>query len=88
MKTITLTISGMSCSHCLNAVSNAISSLPDIEVETVQIGRARVRVPDSGDAALRVRAAIEQAGYTVDAIEGLGSSGVGAQGDPGRAEAP
>jgi len=67
MKDITLTISGMSCGHCLNAVSKAISAVPDIEVRSVQIGRAAVRVPESDPTASQVRAAIERAGYRVEA---------------------
>lgn len=71
MKDITFTIAGMSCAHCLNAVNKALSQLPGVEVESVQIGRAKVRVSDVGDAAQRARAAIEEAGYTVEAVEGL-----------------
>ncbi|HXG45559.1 MAG TPA: heavy-metal-associated domain-containing protein [Gemmatimonadales bacterium] len=71
MKDITFSISGMSCGHCLNAVNRALSQVPGVEVESVQIGRARVRVSDAGDAARRARAAIEEAGYTVEAVEGL-----------------
>jgi copper chaperone len=71
MQNITLSISGMSCDHCLNAVRDALSRLPGVEVESVQIGRARVRVSDASDAAQRARAAIEEAGYTVEAVEGL-----------------
>ncbi len=73
MKDITFVISGMTCGHCLNAVNRALAQVPGIEVESVQIGRARVRVPGAGDAAARARAAIEEAGYTVEAVEGLGT---------------
>jgi Cu+-exporting ATPase len=69
MKDITLTISGMSCGHCLNAVNQAISAVPGIEVRSVQIGRAAVRVPESDPQGSQVKAAIERAGYSVDALQ-------------------
>ena len=69
MKDITIHISGMSCGHCLNAVSQAIREVPGIEVRSVLIGRAELRVFD-GDATARVRAAIENAGYRVEGVIG------------------
>jgi copper chaperone len=68
MKDITLTIGGMSCGHCLNAVNQAINSVPGVEVKSVQIGRAELRVPDADPGADRVRAAIEGAGYRVEGL--------------------
>jgi copper chaperone len=67
MKDIALTISGMSCSHCLNAVSQALAGVPDIEVRSVRIGRAELRLPDAGSSD-RAKAAIEKAGYKVETI--------------------
>ncbi len=67
MTDITLTITGMSCHHCLNAVNQALAGVPGIEVRSVRIGRAELRVPEpgSGDEA---KAAIEKAGYKVEAV--------------------
>lgn len=67
MKDIAMTISGMSCGHCLNAVNKALATVPDIEVRAVTIGRAELRLPDAGswDPA---KTAIEKAGYKVDAV--------------------
>jgi copper chaperone len=67
MTDMTLTISGMSCSHCLNAVNQALASVPEIEVRSVRIGRAELRLPDAGSGE-RAKAAIERAGYKVEAI--------------------
>jgi copper chaperone CopZ len=69
MKDITLTIAGMSCGHCLNAVNKALRAVPGIEVRSVQIGQAAVRVPESDPEASQVKAAIEHAGYTVEALQ-------------------
>ena len=68
MKDITLAISGMSCGHCLNAVNKAIGAVPGIEVKSVQIGRAEVRVPESDPSGSAVKAAIEGAGYKVEGL--------------------
>ncbi len=65
MQDITMHISGMSCSHCLNAVNRAVAGVPGVGVRSVQIGRADLTVPDAGTAAL-VKAAIEEAGYKVE----------------------
>lgn len=58
-----LHIEGMSCGHCLNAVNRALSALPGVTLEQVQIGRAAVRHdPAVTDAAALVRA-VEEAGF-------------------------
>ena len=71
MKYIALAISGMNCHHCLNAVNRALAGVPGIEVSTVRIGRAELRVPDGPDAAAPAKAAIESAGYKVEGIIAL-----------------
>lgn len=68
MKDITLAIGGMSCGHCLNAVNKAIAAVPGVEVKSVQIGRAEIRVPESSAADQAVRAAVEGAGYKVEGL--------------------
>jgi copper chaperone len=65
MQSISLVISGMSCSHCLNAVNRALAGVTGIEVVSVQIGRAELRVADTA-AADRAKAAIAVAGYKVE----------------------
>jgi copper chaperone len=67
MQDLALTISGMSCSHCLNAVSQALAGVPELEVRSVRIGRAELRLPD-GASNEGAKAAIEKAGYKVEAI--------------------
>lgn len=68
MKDITLTIGGMSCGHCLNAVNKAIAAVPGVEIKSVQIGRAEVRIPDTSAADQAVKAAVESAGYKVEGL--------------------
>lgn len=69
MQDIAISISGMSCGHCLNAVTRAIDSVNGVEVKNLRIGRADLRVPDDSIVA-RVKAAIEAAGYKVESIVG------------------
>ncbi len=71
MRDIALAISGMSCHHCLNAVNKALAAVPDIEVRTVRMGRAELRIPDHPGADAPARAAVESAGYKVEGIIAL-----------------
>lgn len=68
MKDITLAIGGMSCGHCLNAVNKALAAVPGVEVKSVQIGRAEIRIPESSAADQAVRTAVEGAGYKVEGL--------------------
>ena len=67
MQNIAITISGMSCGHCLNTVSRAIDGVSGVEMRSVRIGGADLRVSDDSTVA-RVKAAIEEAGYRVDGV--------------------
>jgi copper chaperone len=70
MTDIALQISGMSCGHCLSAVSRALAALSNVETISVRIGRADIRVQDPVfvDAA---KTAIEDAGYRVESVTGV-----------------
>ncbi len=70
MQNIELVISGMSCGHCLNAVNRALGTVAGVEVKSVRIGRAELKVTDPA-AADRAKAAIEEAGYRVEAMGGV-----------------
>ncbi len=70
MKDIVIAISGMSCGHCLNAVNQALATVPGIEVSSVRIGRAELRIPESPAVTEQVTAAITEAGYKVEGITG------------------
>jgi copper chaperone len=67
MTNMVFTISGMSCGHCLNAVNKALASVPGVQVNSVRVGRAEVALPSEAERTL-VKAAIEKAGYKVDAV--------------------
>jgi len=61
----TYTVQGMSCEHCVAAVSESLAALPGVERVSVDLdsGRALVDGTEIEDAA--VAAAVEEAGYTL-----------------------
>jgi copper chaperone len=67
MTPVTLHIEGMTCGHCLNAVSRALHGVEGAAVKSVQIGRAEVEVAAETTAAALV-AAVAAAGYRATAV--------------------
>ena len=65
MKTLSLTIEGMSCGHCLNAVNRSLTSLPGVAVQSVVLGRATISYDPAAIGAGEIAAAVEAAGYRV-----------------------
>jgi len=64
MATVTLTIQGMTCSHCVMAVQRALAAVPGVSSATVTLAPPRARV--ECDAAVSVEAlaaAVAKAGY-------------------------
>jgi len=68
MQHTTLHIEGMSCAHCLNAVTRALRSIPGVEIESVQIGRADLRYDEGTTTPSALEAAVTEAGYRATAI--------------------
>lgn len=68
---VRLTVPGMGSDHCAGLVSGSIRRLPGIEKLDTNISNHRVRVTfDAGQTdAQAIRAAVERAGYEVDAFE-------------------
>ena len=67
MRQITLHIDGMSCGHCLNAVSQALGRLPGVEIESVLMGRAELRYDDAVTTPEAITNAVADAGYRATA---------------------
>lgn len=68
MQHLTLHIEGMSCGHCLNAVSRALTDLPGVEVESVRMGRADLRYDEQRVNPARIEAAVTDAGYRATGV--------------------
>jgi len=60
-------VDGMTCSHCVSAVTTELSAVPGVEAVTVSLvpgGRSTVTVGSAAEVDLEaVRAAIDEAGY-------------------------
>jgi len=67
MLPLTLHIEGMSCGHCLNAVSRALVGLPGVEVASIRIGRADLRYDERTIEPPAIAAAVAEAGYRATA---------------------
>ena len=68
MKSHELTIQGMSCGHCVMHVKQALDAVDGLEVEDVQIGKARVWYEDEKVAKV-LADKVEEAGYKVVMIQ-------------------
>lgn len=66
-RTTTLSIDGMSCGHCVQAVTKALSAVPGVTIKSVEVGSAVIETAD-GWAAGRAVAALDQAGYPAKAV--------------------
>jgi len=62
----TYQVSGMTCSHCVNAVQAEVGQLPGVTQVEVDLGSGAVTVTSEAplDEAA-VRAAVDEAGYTL-----------------------
>jgi copper chaperone len=61
-----LKVSGMTCGHCVSAVSRAVRAVPGAEDVAVDLDRGEVTVQGNPDPSA-VRAAIAEEGYEVQA---------------------
>ena len=66
--TTTLTITGMSCSHCVAAVTRHLNALDGVTVRDVQIGRAVIDADPSRVTPEALAAAVDAAGFTLDPV--------------------
>jgi len=64
MATRIVEIEGMSCGHCVKAVDDALKQVVGVTGVTVSLAERQAVVEGEADAAL-LKAAVEEAGYTV-----------------------
>jgi len=66
MSTTTWTVTGMTCSHCVKAVTEEISAIPGVSDVAVELETGLVTVVAETDpTADAVAAAVDEAGYTL-----------------------
>lgn len=64
MTTTEYTVSGMTCSHCENAVSSEVQQIPGVQQVAVSAADGSLRVTSEQPLAeADVRAAVDEAGY-------------------------
>jgi copper ion binding protein len=62
--TSTYTVTGMTCSHCVQAVTSEVSELPGVSAVEVDLASGAVTVTSAAPLADGdVRAAVDEAGY-------------------------
>ena len=65
MERLNMNITGMTCGHCVGAVSEALAALPAVEVEQVAVGTATVSYDASRTSLPQIVQAIQDEGYGV-----------------------
>lgn len=64
-QTETLTIEGMSCGHCVSSVTRALTETEGVQVESVEIGTAKVTYDTDKTPRTKLIEAIEDIGFDV-----------------------
>jgi copper chaperone len=67
MRSIRMTIGGMSCGHCVARVTRALGALDGLEIESVRIGAADLRFDPARRSVDDIVAALRDAGYEASA---------------------
>lgn len=65
---VDLAIKGMSCGHCVRAVSSALAAVPGVQVKDVRIGSATVEVESGALRADDLVRAVDDAGYEASVV--------------------
>lgn len=63
MQPVRLTITGMSCGHCVARVSKTLSALEGLQVDDVRIGSADLRYDPDRRSVDEILEAVRDAGY-------------------------
>ncbi|MFL6073731.1 MAG: heavy-metal-associated domain-containing protein [Mycobacteriales bacterium] len=66
MNQTTVTVTGMTCAHCVQSVSEEVSQVGGVESVAVDLGSGRVTITSTAPVDLAaVRGAVEEAGYAM-----------------------
>ena len=63
MQTLNLTLTGMSCGHCVARVTKTLSAVDGLEVDAVRIGAAELRYDPARRSVDDILEAVRDAGY-------------------------
>ena len=66
-KNLRLVIDGMTCGHCVNAVSGALTQLPSVKVQDVTIGSANVAFDPDRVSVAKILDVVNDEGYVASA---------------------
>lgn len=60
----TYIVDGMTCNHCVSSVTEEVTTVPGVTAVDVDLASGALKVTSDGSLdAIRVRAAVEEAGY-------------------------
>jgi copper chaperone len=71
-KHLRLMIDGMTCGHCMTAVSSALTTLPSVQVQDVTIGSADVAFDPDKVSVAQLLDVVNDEGYVASAEPGAG----------------
>lgn len=74
MTTLTLSISGMTCGHCLRTVDAALRAVPGVTVDHLKVGSARLTIDETTTSTEHVIRAVEEAGYRAAPVATVGAA--------------
>jgi copper chaperone CopZ len=63
MERLKLTITGMSCGHCVSRVGKALAQLPGVTVEQVEVGSAQLSYDSAKVSQQRITEAVGELGF-------------------------
>jgi copper chaperone len=59
------TVAGMTCGHCVRAVTDEVSRIDGVEAVDVDLPTGRLTIRGAGFVDAQVRGAVDEAGYAV-----------------------
>jgi copper chaperone len=62
-QTIELNITGMTCDHCVHAITTALEEVPGVKTAKVRLAEKSAEVSGEGLDSARLIAAVEEEGY-------------------------
>ena len=65
MATKTYTVTGMTCEHCVNSVTEELGNVQGVEAVDVELASGTVTVTGDGFTDAQVAAAVDEAGYAI-----------------------